>query len=237
MTRKIEDTCQLEICCFDLESVHLAEKAGVPSIELCTDYTLDGLWPGKSMVREARMQFSGVLRVMIRPRPGNFIYSPEELQDMLNQIEESVLAGADGITFGCLSTTGLLATDQIEQIIQYAGEEIKPTFHRAFDLLDSPISALQDLASMGVQRVLTSGGSGKAIDNLGHFIKLLGQETGGLSVVAAGSVRPEHIQQMLAAGIRHVHSSASIRPDGRADLDCIHALMKACGLTDETATE
>lgn len=230
MTRKIEDTCQLEICCFDLESVEFAQNAGVTGIELCVDYQRDGLWPGKNMIREARAVFSGVLSVMIRPRPGDFCYSNKELSTLLIQIEEARMSGANGITFGCLTEIGGVAWDQVDQIIQQAGSEMTLTFHRAIDHVIDPGEAIHVLSERGVHRVLSSGGQGHARDHV-RQLEIYQQIAGPtLSIVAAGSVRPEDIAKMRFRGISSVHSSASIQSDGRADPMLIAELIHACGL-------
>ena len=40
---------------------------------------------------------------MIRPRGGNFVYSEDELEIMINDIQICSLLGVDGVTFGCLT--------------------------------------------------------------------------------------------------------------------------------------
>ena len=45
--------------------------------------------------------------VMIRPRPGDFTYSPEEIRSMVMDIEAAASAGADGVVFGVLTTEGV----------------------------------------------------------------------------------------------------------------------------------
>ena len=228
MVRKIEDTCQLEICCFDLESVLLAEAEGITAIELCTHYEEGGLWPGVQLIQDARKVFSGELRVMIRPRPGDFIYSDVELERCCQQITEAREARADGITFGCLTNENMFDRTQVEKIIGHASAGLAITFHRAFDQVDDPLSLLKDLAKCGVVRVLSSGGKGAARDNLEQLSAFQKSVEADIAIVAAGSVRPSDILQMRAVGIHHFHSSASMRSDGRADPLIVQQLMKAC---------
>lgn len=180
------------------------------------------------MIREARTVFSGDLSVMIRPRPGDFFYSENELLSLLHQLDEAMKSDASGITFGCLTNEGGIAWDQVDRIIQHAGSDITLTFHRAIDQVIDPREAIKWLADRGVHRVLTSGGPGVARDHVEELAAY--QQIAGptLSIVAAGSVRPGDIAKMRSRGISSFHSSASFRTDGQADPGLISELIDAC---------
>ncbi|MCF8238230.1 MAG: hypothetical protein K9I85_08755 [Saprospiraceae bacterium] len=224
MARKIEDTCQLEICCFDLESVCLAEQEGIAAIELCTHYTEGGLFPGERLIQEARQAFSGELRVMIRARPGDFIYSDQEVMTMCEQVQQALALGANGITFGCLNSDREIAWEHIERIQDVSEAGITWTFHRAIDLIRDVPSALQSLTHSGVHRVLTSGGRPRAVDAMEVLQQYQDIVNAHMSIVAAGHVRPDQIPSFRAAGLTSIHSAASNRPDGRADAHLLHQL-------------
>ena len=69
------------------------------------------------------------------------------------------------------------------------------SFHRAFDLVRDRHEALDTLASAGVTRVLTSGGSRTALlgaDEIGSLVKAAGPR---LIVVAGGGIREENVQR------------------------------------------
>ncbi len=224
MARKIEDTCQLEICCFDLESVCLAEQEGITAIELCTHYTEGGLWPGEQLIQKARKAFSGELRVMIRPRPGDFIYDDQEVKMMCTQVKQAMSLGVNGITFGCLTMDGEMAVDHLDRIQKASQPGTTWTFHRAIDLIHDVPSALESLANRGVHRVLTSGGQPRAVDALAVLQQYQNNVAAHLVIVAAGKVRSEQIPLFREAGVRSLHSAASNRLDGQADVNLIHQL-------------
>ena len=138
---KIGDTCKLEICCFDLDSIRLAKSLGVPNIEYCIDYQNGGLWPGSQLLDEARNLFPGCLSVMIRPRPGHFNYGPDDLALMQEQIQQAIVCGVDGITLGFAGSDGSLPTTTIRQVVGGLADKLVLTFHRAFDLLKEPDQA------------------------------------------------------------------------------------------------
>lgn len=226
MVRKIEDTCQLEICCFDLQSIHLAEEAGIQQVELCVDYGRGGLWPGEDLLMAARTAFSGQLSVMIRPRPGDFIYSDEEIGVMLNQVRQAETLGADGCTFGALTSGKEVDRAVVNQIMSQASSSLIWTFHRGIDLTPDIEQNLIWLAELGIHRVLTSGGQGRAIDHIDRLGELTRQQQGQLDIVAAGSIRSEHLDLLRNAGIKCLHSAASKRPDGVADREEIARLKR-----------
>lgn len=230
MACKIEDTCKLELCCFDLESVALAAELAVPAIELCVDYPQGGLWPGEAMIREARRMYAGCLNVMVRPRPGDFDYDEAEREEMSRQIDLALAEGADGLTFGMVGTDGSFPIRELIALCDQVPEDKLLTFHRAFDLMEEPGKALGPLGRMGFRRVLSSGGAERAVDQAGQ-LKLYRQWAGSrLTIVAAGGVRPDDIPVLQGVGIRAYHSAASILTNGRADRAIIEGLMNRLGI-------
>lgn len=216
MVRKIEDTCQLEICCFDLQSILFAEQAGIQQVELCIDYGQGGLWPGEDLVKEARKVYSGQLSVMIRPRPGSFTYSQDEVKVMQGQIRMAMDLGADGCTFGALTADRELDHSVLGQLMEHAAT-CTWTFHRSIDLTRDVEQSLDGIATLGIHRVLTSGGPGRAIDYKERLGNLTRRMRGQLEIVAAGSIRVDHLEALRAEGIECLHSAASMRQDGQAD--------------------
>ncbi len=226
MVRKIEDTCQLEICCFDLESVRLAEEEGIASIEFCTDYLQGGLWPGVDLIQASRTLYSGEMRVMIRPRPGDFIYSEQEITVMRDQVGQAMSLGVDGITFGCLTPDGRLAAEHLQCLMEASLPSTTWTFHRALDLIRDVPTALEYLVTRGVHRVLTSGGRSRAVDALSELQQYREVVQDQMQIVAAGKVRPDQIPLFRKAGCASIHSAATERPDGRADVNLIRQLKQ-----------
>lgn len=224
MDRKIEDTCQLEICCFDLQSILFAEEAGIRQVELCLDYAHGGLWPGDDLLSAARNAYSGQLSVMIRPGPGQFVYSMAEIDLMRHQVLRAEALGADGCTIGALTSGGDIDLEGLDQLMRQSSAHLIWTCHRCIDLTGNMEENLASLADLGFHRVLTSGGPGRAIDHLDQLGELTRLMQHRLDVVAAGSIRSHQIDRIRAAGIRSIHSAASQRPDGQADRDEVNTL-------------
>lgn len=57
---------------------------------------------------------------MIRPRPGSFVYSDNELDVMLADILAAKDEGAYGVVFGCLTQDGEVDTAACERLVQAA---------------------------------------------------------------------------------------------------------------------
>ena len=61
---------QLEIACFSLDAITIAQENGADRIELCLDRAAGGITPPAEMVQVARALTTVALHVMIRPREG-----------------------------------------------------------------------------------------------------------------------------------------------------------------------
>lgn len=146
----------LELACFNPESARIAEVVGVHRLELCEDYTSGGITPSLNFFTEARKLFHDKIFVMIRPRPGSFVYSEEEFHTMLQSLEKFKALGADGFVCGFMNEDQTINENQLGKFI----EQCHPfpfTFHRAFDQINDWKLGLDILLKQGCKRLLTSG--------------------------------------------------------------------------------
>jgi len=94
------------------------------------------------------------------------------------------------------------------------------TLHRAIDLLDDPVSAVDLAAELGFDHILTSGGAVKAADALAVLAAMEQRAAKRLVVMPGSGVRAANVRSVIdATGARAVHASASQQasvPDGRA---------------------
>lgn len=70
----------LEICASSVRSVQNACKGGADRIELCTGIELGGLTPSPGLIEFAVRHSSVPIHVLLRPRPGDFVFSAEEVR-------------------------------------------------------------------------------------------------------------------------------------------------------------
>ena len=166
----------IEICLESVESVIAAEKGGADRVELCSDLFEGGLTPTIGTVKTALKKSNIKINVMIRPRGGDFCYSDEEFEVMLEDVRALKDTGIYGIVFGILTLEGDVDIVRSKELIELA-RPLPVTFHRAFDMTRDPYKSLEDLINLGVDRVLTSGQEAtvpEGADLLEELVKIAG---------------------------------------------------------------
>ena len=204
----------LEVCCGNLDSVHAAVKGGAPRIELCSALELDGLTPSWEDLRTARALYPHLtIHVLIRPRPGDFCYSPAELQQMAADIRTALSLGADGIVIGCLTPSGDVDVPAM-QILMADARNV--TFHRAFDVCRLPFDALEAIIGLGCSRLLTSGQAPTVTEGTDMVRALREQAAGRIGLLPGCGVTPRNARRILElTGCTEIHASASHTVNGR----------------------
>ena len=66
-----------EACVETLEQAVIAERKGADRLEFCAYLAFDGLTPAPDLVKAVLNVVNIPVRVMIRPRNGNFVYNEE----------------------------------------------------------------------------------------------------------------------------------------------------------------
>ena len=199
----------LEVCTGNLQSVMAAAEAGAERIELCSALSLDGLTPSIGLLKTVRRLYPDMkIHVLIRPREGNFVYTEEEVRIMEDDIT-AALPYADGIVIGALDQHGNIAIEATRRLI--AASQGKPvTFHRAFDVCRDPLTALEQIISMGCKRILTSGQQPKAEQGITLLQKLQQQAGDRLIILPGGGVNDKNARLILdQTGCMEIHGSAS----------------------------
>lgn len=147
---------ELEVIAFDLASCRIAEDNGANRIELCANPHEGGTTPSYGTIAAARECTSIELFPIIRPRGGDFLYSEREFDAMAADIQRCEQLGCDGVVIGMLLEDGRVDADRCARLVECAGA-MQVTFHRAFDRVRDPITALDDIVGLGCSRILTSG--------------------------------------------------------------------------------
>ena len=238
----------LEVCCGNPESVDAAVLGGARRIELCADLEADGLTPPRAWIRDAKARYPSLtVHVLIRPRAGDFVYSPEEADVMAEQVEEALEAGADGIVLGALTPEGDVDVPLLERLVSlvesfnlanellrsdrchaandshfFPGPEcrVSITFHRAFDRCRKPYEALEQIIGLGCDRILTSGQEPTAEAGAAMLGELRRRARGRIGILPGGGVTPGNAARILATtGCTEIHASASVTLDGKKVTD------------------
>jgi copper homeostasis protein len=178
-----------------LEEAILAEKNGAHRIELCSRLDLDGLTPHRNMIKDVIKSVKIPVKVMIRPRAGNFIYHGQELDIMRDDILYCKCVNVSGVAFGVLKedkTVDLIATRLLSDVA--AGLEI--TFHKAIDEVGSIFTELDRLRNIQkVTSILTSGAADSAMEGSDTLKEMVTRYKSQLTIIAAGKITEQNIMQ------------------------------------------
>lgn len=199
---------QFEICANSVESCLAAQEGGAHRVELCAGIPEGGTTPSLGEIQTARRILQIKLHVIIRPRGGDFLYSPLEVEIMEEDIRIAKEAGADGIVIGCLTPDGEIDMPAMKRLRTAAGN-CSVTFHRAFDRCKDPFKALDEIADLDIHRILTSGQQPTAPQGSALIKKLIEYANGRVSLMAGCGVNENNIRQLaLESGATEFHFSA-----------------------------
>lgn len=188
-----------EACVEGLTQAINAQKQGADRIELCAHLDLDGLTPDVNTIKAANKKCNIPIRVIIRPREGDFVYSEEEFLEMKASILYCKEIGVEGVVFGITTADNKLDIPRIAELTQLA-HPMKVTIHKAIDSVDNPLEELDKLLQIqGVSAILTSG-KGEIWDEGQALIKeLLKKAENKIEIIACGKVTNENIDTVHKA--------------------------------------
>ena len=198
----------LEVAVFTMAGALDAIQAGAHRLELCENAHDGGTTPSKACL-DRMMTLSPIpVFPIIRPRGGDFVYSEEEKEIILNDIAYCRTLGFPGVVSGGLLRNGQIDTDFLHRCIEAAGS-MEFTFHRAFDRCAHPVTALEEIISAGAKRILSSGQYPVLPAGI-PLLKQLVDKAQGRIIIMPGSGLTQHtVEQVVReTGAREVHTSA-----------------------------
>ncbi len=115
--------------------------------------------------------------------------------------------GAAGVVIGILHPDGKIDMPRMEALIALA-RPMEVTFHRAFDLSSDPYSALEDIISLGADRILTSGQKQNAIRGAELIHDLINQAKGRIIIMPGSGINENNIEEIARkTGASEFHGS------------------------------
>ena len=180
---------------------------GVDRVELCASPAEGGVTPSLATI-ERVVEIKGLdVSVMIRPRGGDFLYSDDEFQTMLRDIEHARKAGATGVVFGILTADGKVDVERTRALVEASGD-METTFHRAVDMTEDYIAAVEAVIEAGCKRILTSGGYDKAIEGKENIARAVEISRGRIEIMAGSGVVAANAKELADLGVDALHFSA-----------------------------
>lgn len=197
----------IEICANSYQSARNAEEAGAHSIELCSELALGGITPSYGLLKKVCEEIRIPIHVLIRPRSGDFTYTDDEFEIMKENILLCKKLGASRIVSGVLLKNNTIDIARTAQLVALA-KPMQFTFHRAFDWVKNPETALHALERIGVDTILSSGQEISAVKGL---LRLLAwqQRTTKITLLPGGGINVSNISLFQKNGFKGVHLSAT----------------------------
>lgn len=197
----------VEICVTSVEEALAAERAGCDSVEVCSWLASGGITPSSGLVDAVRTAVRIPARVLVRPTPAGFTYDQAALHALLLDAE-IFGGGAIGLVTGGLKADGTMDRELMGSVAQLAPES-EITFHRAMDHARDPLEILENCLSLGVDRILTSGGAIKAVDGCAVLSQLVAKAGDDCLIAAAGGINAENVVHLVEqTGVREIHFAA-----------------------------
>lgn len=191
------------------DDARAAAAGGVDRFELCSAMALGGLTPSLGTLTAVKAASTVPVMCMIRPRECGMAYTPGEITVMEHDAALALEAGADGLVFGFLTPDGDVDVPECRAFLRHCSR-IAPgrqwVFHRAFDVVRDPETALEQLIDLGVTRVLTSGQAANAVDGLDLIRRMVEQADGRIEVLPGGGISLENVERVVReTGVDQVH--------------------------------
>ncbi len=199
----------VEVAVDSVEAAEMAWTLGADRIELCQALEVGGLTPSPGLIDAVVTRARGPVFAMIRPRPGDFLVTADDLAVMVADVANSTASGCAGVVVGALLPNREIDGPSVARLVAAAGS-LPITCHRAFDLSAKPMVAVARLIELGVKRVLTAGGAGTAFEGRKQIAKIVDRAGPRLTVIAGGGVTSDHVVELVRqTRVGEIHLSGS----------------------------
>ncbi len=203
-----------ELCTETLEGARLGQIAGVDRLELCSRLSIGGVTPDSQLLEATLQAVQVPVRVLIRPRGGDFLYSTVEFAEMRRQVRQFRNSGAEGIVTGILLPDGNIDIGRTRELVELA-RPMFTTFHRAFDESIHLDAALEDVIATGADCLLTSGGQPNILAGSAQLAMLHRQAAGRITILAGGGLTLSNLPRIVSeTGCTAFHGSLVRKPIG-----------------------
>ena len=212
----------IEICATTLNSVINAQDAGADRIELCQEYLIGGITPSQTFTLDSIENSRIPINILIRPRGGDFNFTDEEFDTMIESIYNFKNYNVNGFVVGFLNDKNKLDSNRLAQFRDITkGYEL--IFHRAFDYLDNQDESLELLIENRFDRILCSGSTIDSELGLKKLIYLKNIARNKISIMPGGGVNLINFNLFKISSFNEIHLSAI---DKNISLDSNYDIIK-----------
>jgi copper homeostasis protein len=223
----------LEIAVESLPAAQAAQRAGVDRIELCADLSQGGLTPTADLMRQVRASLHVPIFAMIRPSPGDFLYTDSEFATMQSPISQARDLAMDGIVLGILTASHHIDIHRTAQLVAHA-RPLPLTFHRAFDealrasAYPHIFAALDDVIATGATRLLTSGGAPTAPEGAAQIRQLIQAANNRITVMPGAGIQPTNFPTLRCiTQAQEFHAGlGTVRPYNSSDYSSFESQIR-----------
>ena len=202
-------TSKLEVCIDSISGLEACINGKADRIELCSSLENGGLTPSDALMKLAS-ETSIPCRVMIRPKKGSFVYSTEDLQQMIVDINKARSYNFEGVVFGATLKSGELNQMLLKELISHS-HGFEKTLHRAVDTIPNTIESVEIAIKLGFDTILSSGGCQTAIEGLTVLKAMQKRSAGRIEIMPGSGINPQNIGEFLTdCDFAWIHSSCSI---------------------------
>ena len=199
---------KLEVCIDNLAGLEACIKGNADRIELCSSLIHGGLTPETDLMKHASNAKIPV-RVMVRPKSGNFHYSSRDLRQMKDDIDMARSFGFEGVVFGATLVNGSIDQTFLEKLIIHSFG-LKKTLHRAIDTISDPVGAVNIAINLGFDCILSSGGFDTANEGLLVLKEMHSIALGKIEIMPGSGINSENAQKIAkSSNFNWLHSSCS----------------------------
>ncbi|CAF1386670.1 unnamed protein product [Rotaria sordida] len=205
----------MEVCVDSFESALAAVQGGAQRIELCSSLEQGGLTPSLGLLRLIRRRLSSelIIFIMIRCRPGDFIYDDNDLSVMEEEIRLFIESNQqiNGFVLGALKPDGTIDIENLKRLIELIPKDISLTFHRAFDFISKWELGIDQLIQLGFQRILTSGQETNAYYGRKCIRHMINYSQNRIIILPGCGINVTNLESILReTGAKEFHASARI---------------------------
>ena len=185
-----------EACVETVEEAILAEKRGAGRVELCDSLEYDGLTPTKQNIEKSIEFLSIPIKVMIRPKKGNFIYNEKEIMEIESKIEMCKSIGITEVVFGLLKSDNNIDYISTERLVRKA-YPMSVTFHKAIDITSNILDSIEKLVPIsGITSILSSGGDKTAYHGKERMKEIINRFRNRFNIIVAGSITESNLAEI-----------------------------------------